>query len=189
MESTNKLKSNITEILQNTNQQDTINIFDAEIKQLQDEVEMRKQIMQMQQQQQQPIQQQQYMQQPMQQHMQQPMQQQQQQQQPMQQQQQQQQQYHPPVQLPSYLNQVITDDEDNPAPSKMKTIMNELKIPLILFVLYILISSDQTGDFLQTYLPKFGCDENKRQLFIGILFKAALLVLVFTCINKYILKD
>jgi hypothetical protein len=117
------------------------------------------------------------------------MQQQQMQQQQMQQQQMQQQQ----MQQQIYQNDLINniDGHDNnyqkTTNSTMDNVIEELKIPCILFVLYVSISMPQFMDLLQKYLPKFGVTEEGKNTFTGIMFRGLLLVVVFASIKRFII--
>ena len=96
----------------------------------------------------------------------------------------------PPLQQTNELINQSTkplDEEDDDEKSKKNILMNELKIPIILFILYIAISSTQFINIIKIYLPKFGVDADGQQLFLGILFRAMLFIVIYACINKFLL--
>ena len=75
------------------------------------------------------------------------------------------------------------DDKNNLMSNKLIKI---LKTPIFLFILFVLITSPHFASFLQTYLPKFGNNEDGTATTIGIIFKAFLFVVIFSCIDKVV---
>jgi hypothetical protein len=145
-----------------------------------------------QQQQQQAMQQQQQQQAMQQQQQQQAMQQQQQQQQlqqAMQQYQMQQQAMQQQMQSKQPMQTNSTDDgiDTSGQKSTMDNVINELKSPCILFVLYVLLSMPIFMELLQKYLPKFGVNEDGKNTYLGIFFRGLLLIVVFASIKRFIL--
>ena len=82
-----------------------------------------------------------------------------------------------------------TDNSPPDSNSSYDKLVNELKGPIILFILCFILNTQQFMDIIKNYLPKFGVDENGKNTIMGVSFKALLLVVLFASINKFILKN
>ena len=69
-------------------------------------------------------------------------------------------------------------------------VINELKTPLLLFILFTMLTSFQYLDLLDTYVPRLAnvvVEGQRATNVMGMLMKSMIFVVLFTVIRRYIL--
>ncbi len=79
--------------------------------------------------------------------------------------------------------QLVTDSEPSDDNNKM---INELKKPCVLLVLFILLNLPMFINLLNTYLPKMGSDESGNSTMMGVIARAMVFVILYVTIDRYL---